>query len=94
MTGSVPGVDGETSGGSTVHQLAEELLARWWVVPQKSLMGEALLDLAGHPVVGINHTLSHGLVDLQWLARDQSRDVPSLIQLSADLRRMVRWQTG
>ena len=48
-------------------------------------MGEGLLDLARHPVVGVNHALSHGLVDLQRLSGDQSGDVPLLIQLGTNL---------
>lgn len=81
-----PGIDGEAPGRGAVHQLAEELLSRWRMAPQQGLMGEGLLDLAGHPVVGVNHALGHSLVDLQGLPGDQRRDVLLLIQLGAHLR--------
>lgn len=50
-------------------------------------MREGLLDLAGHPVVGVNHALGHGLVDLERLSRHQGGDVPLLVQLGTNLRR-------
>lgn len=81
-----PGIHGESPRRGDVHQLAEELLPGWRVTPQQGLMREGLLDLARHPVVGINHALGHSLVDLQRLPGDQSRDVPLLVQLGTHLR--------
>lgn len=80
-----PGVDGESHGLGALHQLIEELLPWRRVSPQQGLVREGLLDLARHPVVGVNHALSHGLVDLQRLSGDQSGDVPLLIQLGTNL---------
>lgn len=82
-----PGVDGEPPGPGRVHQLAEQLLAWLRVTPQQGLVGEGLLDLARHPVVGVDHALCHGLMDLQGLARNQRRDVLVLVQLGSDLWR-------
>lgn len=63
------------------------------MTPQQGLMGEGLLDLASHPVVGINHTLGHSLVDLQRLPGDQGRDVLLLIQLGTHLRGRAMFRT-
>lgn len=82
-----PGIDGEGPGLGTVHQLAEELLSRRRVMPQQGLVRKGFLDLARHPVVGVNHTLSHCLVDLQGLTRDQGCDVLLLVQLGSHLGR-------
>lgn len=57
------------------------------MTPQEGLMGEGLLDLTRHPVVGVNHALGHRLMDLQRLPGDQGRDVLLLIQLGTHLRR-------
>lgn len=81
-----PGVDGEAPGRAAVHQLAEELLAGGRVAPQQGLVGEGLLDLARHPVVGVDHALGHGLVHLQRLPGDQGRDVLVPVQLGSYLR--------
>lgn len=55
--------------------------------PQQGLMGEGLLDLARHPVVGVNHALGHGLMDLQRLPGHQGCDVLVLVQLGSYLGR-------
>lgn len=86
-TPHTPGADGEAPGGGAVHQLAEELLAGSWVSPQQGLVGEGLLDLARHPVVGVDHALGHSLVDLQRLAGHQGCDVLVLVQLGSYLGR-------
>lgn len=56
------------------------------MAPQQGLMGEGLLDLARHPVVGVNHALGHGLVDLQGLPGDQGCDVLVFVQLGLYLK--------
>lgn len=55
------------------------------MAPQQGLMRKGFLDPAGHPVVGVDHALCHGLVDLQGQPGDQRRDVPVLVQLSSHL---------
>lgn len=57
------------------------------MTPQQGLVGEGLLDLACHPVVGVNHALGHGLVDLQGLPGDQGCDVFVFVQLGLYLKR-------
>lgn len=56
------------------------------MTPQQGLMGEGLLDLVCHPVVGVNHALGHGLMDLQGLPRDQGCDVFVFVQLGLYLK--------
>lgn len=80
-----PGGDGEAPGRGAVHQRAEELLAGGRVAPQQGLVGEGLLDLERHPVVGVNHALGHALVHLQRLPGHQGRDVLVLVQLEPHL---------
>lgn len=92
LTVNTPGVDGEPPGLAALHQHAEDLLPRLRVTPQQGLMGEGLLDLARHPVVGVDHAFGHGLVDLQVLPGDQGRDVPLLVQLGAHLRTVYAYR--
>lgn len=54
-------------------------------MPKQRLMGKGLVDLARHPVVGEDHALGHCLVNLEGLARDQSRDIFFIVQLCTHL---------